>query len=80
MKIKFTTIEELYNFLNLVAKVNGNVDVASEDGRHVLDGKSFMGVMSLDLLKPINVICKEDVETEDARNFYEALTKMGIAC
>lgn len=80
MKIKFTTIEELYSFCNLATKTTGNIDVSSENGRYVLDGKSPMGVMSLDLRKPINVVCKEDVSEEDSKNFYESLTKMGITC
>ena len=78
MKIKFVTIEDLYSFCNLATKTDGSINVISENG-YVLDAKSAMGVMSLDLRNPIDVVCKDNVTEEDAKKFYQALTEMGIA-
>ena len=53
VKIRLSTIAEVRDFVNLVAAYDGDVDLIS--GRYVVDGKSIMGIFSLDLLQPITV-------------------------
>lgn len=51
--IKLDTINDVKNFVNIVAKYDFDVDLVS--GRYAVDAKSIMGIFSLDLAKPIKV-------------------------
>jgi phosphotransferase system HPr-like phosphotransfer protein len=44
--------------VNIVASFDGDIDLIS--GRYVVDGKSIMGIFSLDLLQPITVRTESD--------------------
>ena len=58
--IKISTISDVRDFVNAVASFEDEIDLAS--GRYIVDGKSIMGIFSLDLLSPITL----SVQTEDA--------------
>ena len=58
VKIRLSTIAEVRDFVNLVAAYDGDVDLIS--GRYVVDGKSIMGIFSLDLLSPIKLTVYSD--------------------
>ena len=61
LQLKLSTIEDVRNFVNTVSKYDVDVDLKS--GRYVVDGKSIMGIFSLDLLNPIEAtIHADDVE------------------
>ena len=53
VKIKLSTIADVRDFVNAMVGFGGDVDLAS--GRYVVDGKSIMGIFSLDLLNPIDM-------------------------
>lgn len=46
-KVKISTVEDVKNFVNGVARFNGSVDLGN--GHYIVDAKSIMGVFSLDL-------------------------------
>ena len=46
--IRLSTIEEVRNFVNIVSKYDFEIDLKS--GRYVVDAKSIMGILRLDLL------------------------------
>lgn len=69
MHIRLSTISEVRDFVDTVAKYDGDIDL--ESGRYVVDGKSIMGIFSLDLLSPIKVIAY----TEDADKLFADLAK-----
>lgn len=52
-KIKLNTFLDVKNFVNLVSKHSGDVVIKSE--RWIVDGKSIMGLYSLDLSKRLEV-------------------------
>lgn len=56
--IKLSTIADVRDFVNAVAAFDGEVDLSS--GRYVVDGKSIMGIFSLDLLSPIQLTVHSD--------------------
>lgn len=56
--IKLSSIEDVRNFVNIVAKYDMDIDLMS--GRYVVDAKSIMGIFSLDLLKPIALTVHSD--------------------
>ena len=51
--IKLATISDVRDFVNAVAAFEDEIDLQS--GRYVVDGKSIMGIFSLDLSKPITL-------------------------
>ena len=61
--INLNSIERAKDFADLIASVPCDVDACS--GRYVVDGKSLLGLFSLDLSKPVRVVVQgtdEDVE------------------
>ena len=56
--IKLSTISDVRDFVNAVAAFEDEIDLQS--GRSVVDGKSIMGLFSLDLLSPIKLTVYSD--------------------
>lgn len=63
VKILLAAINDVKNFVNIVAKYDFDVDLVS--GRYAVDAKSIMGIFSLDLSKPIEL----QAHTDDADAF-----------
>lgn len=53
MKILLDSIDKVKSFSKLAGSFEENIDIIS--GRYVIDGKSIMGLFSIDLLKPLTV-------------------------
>lgn len=60
--IKLSTISDIREFVSHVTLYDGDVDLSS--GRYVVDGKSIMGIFSLDLLKPIDMSISNDANAD----------------
>ncbi len=58
VSIRLSTIADVRDFVNIVAK--SEIDVDLQSGRYVVDGKSIMGIFSLDLLAPITLTAHSD--------------------
>lgn len=58
VNIRLSTIADVRDFVNIVSK--SDVDVDLQSGRYVVDGKSIMGIFSLDLLSPITLTAHSD--------------------
>ena len=58
VKIRLSTIADVRDFVNILAKTEIDIDLCS--GRYVVDGKSIMGIFSLDLLSPIKLTAHAD--------------------
>lgn len=56
--IMLKSIEDVKNLVNLTARFPFDIDLCSH--RYVVDGKSIMGVLSLDHSKPIEVTIHSD--------------------
>ena len=68
--IRLSTIQDVRDFVAIVtASDRHEIDLAS--GRYVVDGKSIMGIFSLDLAQPI----KMTVHGENAEILMEKLAK-----
>lgn len=65
-KILLDNMEKVKNFVSLALTKDYDIDLVS--GRYVVNGKSIMGVFSLDLTKPLMV----NANTTD-ENFSEEL-------
>ena len=66
-KIRLSTIEDIRNFSAAVITLDFDVDLRS--GRYLVDAKSIMGIFSLDLLNPIELIA----HTENTEALLEKL-------
>ena len=61
--MNLNSIEKAKDFADIAASVSCEVDVCS--GRYLVDGKSLLGLFSVDLSKPVRVIVhgtEEDLE------------------
>ena len=57
-QIKLSTIEDVRNFVNNLAKYTVDLDLKS--GRYTVDARSLMGIFSLDLVQPVEFIIHSD--------------------
>lgn len=65
--ISLNTIVDVKEFVNIVARYDFEVDLVS--GRYHIDGKSIMGIFSLDLSKPI----KMEIHSDDCEAFLKEI-------
>jgi phosphotransferase system HPr-like phosphotransfer protein len=59
-KIKLTTISDVTKFVN--ATLAAPCDIELSHGKYIVDAKSMMGVLSLDLTKPVDMTVNSDTE------------------
>lgn len=67
--IKIKSVEELKEFVSDMEKVEGEVDV--KEGRRVVDGKSILGLASLNLQRELEV--KPIVRDNENREKFEKM-------
>ena len=56
--IRLSTIQDIRNFIEIVTMTDVEVDLRSD--RYLVNGKSIMGIYSLDLQSPIEMIIHSD--------------------
>lgn len=61
-KIKLTTIDDINSFNSVCTKINSDVDIVT--GRYIINGKSLLGLCSLDLTKVLEVLLYSDDDEE----------------
>ena len=65
VNIKLSTIEDIRNFVGILAKYSVDLDLKS--GRYTVDARSLMGIFSLDLVQPVEfIIHSDDASVTDA--------------
>jgi len=69
VQIRLSTIADVRDFVNIVTASDCEIDLKS--GRYVVDGKSMMGIFSLDLLSPITLTA----HTDNADELFAALDR-----
>lgn len=71
-EIKLTTLEDLREFVAICTCYEEDIDVIS--GRYTIDGKSIMGLMSINLQQNIKVLINtSDVKVQD--RFFSEIQK-----
>lgn len=75
MEIKIDTIDKIHKFINITNSFKSDIDV--KRGHYILDGKSIMGIYSLDLSKEIEVSINSDDEREISR-FEESMKEFKV--
>ena len=66
--IQVKEIKDVYSLVNILIGFDGDVDL--ESGRYKVDGKSILGIFSLDLRQPIKLTYASEV---GADKLYEQL-------
>lgn len=75
LKVKFSTIDHVKKFVNAIQSVDVDIDLVHN--RYVIDAKSIMGIFSMDLSRPLDlVIHSEDKEITDSLS--EIFSELGI--
>lgn len=60
MKIKFNEMKDVQRFVSKCSMFEDDIVLLS--GRYVVDGKSLLGILSLDLSKPVDYL---EIDTDD---------------
>ncbi len=71
LKIMLGTIEDVKEFVNITNKYEFDCDLIS--GRYAVDAKSIMGIFSLDLAKPLDMVIRGEGKSAD--QLYEEIAK-----
>lgn len=72
--IKLDTVELVKDFVTLTSRIDG--DIAIKSHRWVINGKSIMGIFSLDLSKDLD--CEIEASEEQVKIFKEGLRKLNL--
>ena len=72
VKIMLDSIAAVKKFVSVVSMYDFDVDLAS--GRYAVDAKSIMGIFSLDLSNPIQLVA----HTDDATKFLDEIKNFDI--
>ena len=75
-KIKLDTFDKIKKFVNVIQKFESDIDLTSE--RYIVNGKSVMGIFSLDLSKPLNVIVHEEEGINEIDKINEVMEEFRI--
>ncbi len=76
MKIKLNTISDTKDFVNICSKYHED-EIYLNQGKYKIDGKSILGIFSLNLLEPIRVVIDSDYEN-DKIAFYNEIRKWRV--
>mgnify|MGYP000115734894 CR=1 FL=1 len=76
MKIKLNKITDI-NYFSLSCSKYYSEEIMATQGRQVVDAKSLLGLYSLDLLRPIDVVIETD-DKDVENNFYDFISKWEV--
>ena len=74
-KIKLETIEKVKKFSSIIDTFENEIDLISN--RYIVNAKSIMGVFSLDLTQPLNVII-HDATMKDVARLQKAMEEFRV--
>jgi phosphotransferase system HPr-like phosphotransfer protein len=69
INIILNTIDKVKGFVNIISSFDGDFDLASD--RYVVDGKSIMGIFSLDLGKPLRLDIHDPAEYDKVKELLK---------
>ena len=76
MKIKLNNITDINYFSSSCSKYYSKMIMAKQD-RQIIDAKSLLGLYSLDLLRPIDVVIETD-DKDVENNFYDFIRQWEV--
>lgn len=76
MSIRLKTIKDVNDFVSVCMQYSdGEIDV--KQGRQIIDGRSILGIFSLNLLEPLKVIFDSDNDNLKI-NFYNDVKRWKV--
>lgn len=78
MTIELKTIQDVKDFIEISSKYHDSDIVITQD-KYRVDGKSILGIFSLNLLEPIKVIIDSDYGNSKI-SFYNNIGKWKVKC
>lgn len=76
MKVKLNKITDINYFSSSCSKYYSEMIMAKQ-GRQIIDAKSLLGLYSLDLLRPLDVIIETD-DKDVENNFYDFISQWKV--
>ncbi len=76
MEIKLDTIKDINDFVNICSKCHDS-EIDIKQGKYVVDGKSILGIFSLNLLEPVKVIIDSEKDSSKI-SFYNNIEKWKV--
>ncbi len=70
LNIQLKEINDVYKLVNILVGFDGDVDL--ESGRYKVDGKSILGIFSLDLRQPIKLTYEKEEGADQLRAQLES--------
>ena len=64
-RVMLNSINDVKTFVNAAARCPYDIDVVS--GKYKIDGKSLMGIFSLNLDNPIEIVIADGIDTSEFR-------------
>lgn len=71
MRIRLTSMEQVREFVAIAEKYDFDIDISYN--RVVIDAKSVLGILSMDLSKPLTVTCNGD-----GSDFFEQIEQYAV--
>lgn len=68
----FSQVNQVKNFVDLVTRYDFDVDLVSD--RYTVNAKSMLGIYSVDLSKPVNVV----IHSSDCKQLVDELKKFSV--
>ena len=78
MTIELKTIQDVKDFIEISSKYKDS-NIVVKQGRYRVDGKSILGIFSLNLLEPVKVIIDSDYGNSKI-SFYNNIKKWKVKC
>ena len=72
MRVKLSTPEDISRFVEIASRYKQDMELVL--GRYIVDAKSILGILSLDLSKPLDLVVSDYVDglESDMRGFLAA--------
>ncbi|HQL11791.1 MAG TPA: HPr family phosphocarrier protein [bacterium] len=73
INVKFNTTKDVGDFVN--SALTAPFDITAGEGRYIVDGKSVLGILSLDLSNPVKIEWEEFNDETAETAFMEKIKK-----
>lgn len=60
LTLKLNSLDEVKKFIDITSRYGENLTL--DNGRYVVDAKSILGIFSMDLSKPVILVCDSEVD------------------
>lgn len=70
IQVLLNSIDKVREFVNIAGSVDCNFDLKS--GRYIIDGKSIMGIFSLDLSQPLELVGTNETDKAEIIDAFQS--------